>query len=98
MERTPDKSPNRALIDPALPKVEKLLGVLDAAVAPTGYLVGDAFSIADMMALPILHYARTLPESGAMIARLPALAAYIERHLARPSVERSRPPPPAPRT
>jgi glutathione S-transferase len=91
---TPDKSPNRAVIDPALPKMEKFLTLLDATVAKTCFLVGDKFTFADMLIVPILHYMRKLPESAAMLTKLPALSAYAERHLARPSVAATTPPPP----
>ena len=94
---TPDKSPDRALIDAALPKVEKALDLLERAVAPTGHLVGDTFTLADAFILPILHYMLKLPESAALIAKRPALAAYAERHLARPSVAKTTPPPPTAR-
>lgn len=91
---TPDKSPNRAMIDPAIPKMEKMIAMLDGAVAKTGFLVGESFTIADMTALPILHYMRMFPESAAALAKATALTAYIDRHMARPSVQRSKPPPP----
>src|SRR5882724_4655586 len=53
---TPDGSPNRAIIDAALPKMEQHFAVLDRAVAGTGHLVGDSFTLADIDLLPILYY------------------------------------------
>jgi len=90
---TPDRSPNRPRIEAALPAMEKLMAFLDASVAKTGHLVGDAFTLADMNVLPILHYMSALPESAAMLAKHPSLKAYVARHLARPSVEKTKPPP-----
>jgi glutathione S-transferase len=90
---TPDGSPNRAVIDPALPKVEQQIALLDRAVAPTGHLAGDGFTLADIALIPIVYYLSKTPESSVMLGRSPALSVYLERHLARPSVARTVPPP-----
>jgi glutathione S-transferase len=91
---TPDGSPNRAVIDAALPKMAAQFGVLERAVAKTGHLVGDAFTLADIDLVPILYYLAKLPESGAMLDQAKGVKAYLERHLARPSVKETTPPPP----
>ena len=52
---TPDDSPDRARIDAALPGMESQFAMLDRAVANTGYLVGDTFTLADINLLPILY-------------------------------------------
>jgi glutathione S-transferase len=67
--------------------------MLDRAVAKTGHLVGSTFTLADMNVLPMLFYLHHLPESGAMLRRNAGLAAYYERHMARPSVREAVPPP-----
>ncbi len=82
---TPDHSPDYNRIREALPKMQHQLGVLDRAVAKTGFLVGTKFSLADINVMPILFYLSQLPESAAMIASLPHLAAYYARHAERPS-------------
>jgi glutathione S-transferase len=89
----PDGAPDRARIDAALPAMRDQLAMLDRAVAPTGHLAGAGFTLADIAVIPILHYLALMPESGAMLAALPALRAYLDRHLARPSVARTVPPP-----
>ncbi len=94
---TPDGSPNRAKIDPALPGMEKHLGIVDAAVSRTGHLVGANFTLADMFLLPIASFLTRLPESAQMIGNLPALRAYVERHSTRPSFVATLPPPPPPK-
>jgi glutathione S-transferase len=90
---TPDGNPDRAKIEAALPKMASQLAVLDRAIAPTGYLAGAEFTLADINLLPILYYLRTLPQSAAMIAAHKALAAYYDRHAARKSVQETLPPP-----
>jgi len=91
--RLPDGSPNRPVIEAALPKLEKLLGIFDKAVAQTGHLVGTTFTIADMFLLPMMFYLGKLPESAELIARKPALSRWSETHLARPAFEAVIPPP-----
>jgi glutathione S-transferase len=90
---TPGGSPDRAAIEAALPKMEEQFALLDRAVARTGYLVGDSFTLADINLLPILFYMNKMPESGAMLARATNLDAYYRRLWARPSAQEATPPP-----
>jgi glutathione S-transferase len=90
---TPDGNPNRAVIDAALPKMEQHFAVLDRAVAKTGHLVGNTFTLADINLLPILFYMNKMPESGAMLRQHVNLRAYFDRHMARSSAREATPPP-----
>ena len=91
--RTWDGSPNRVIIDAALPKMDLQFDMLERAVASTGYLVGGSFTLADIDLLPILYYLDQWPESGEMLRQRTSLKAYLDRHMMRPSVERTTPPP-----
>jgi glutathione S-transferase len=91
--RTPDGRPNRTVITAALPNMEQHFSVLDRAVSKTGHLVGDTFTLADMNLLPILFYMDKGPESRAMLSRSKNLKAYVERHMARASLQDTVPPP-----
>ena len=90
---TPDGSPNRPIIETALPKLEAQFAMLDRAVAKTGHLVGGSFTLADMNVLPMLFYLHHLPESRVMVRRNTSLEAYYERHMARASVKEAIPAP-----
>ncbi|HVY57374.1 MAG TPA: glutathione S-transferase family protein [Xanthobacteraceae bacterium] len=90
--QTPDGNPNRPVIDASLAEVERHLAVLEKAIA-AGYLVGDAFTLADADLLPILYYLRMTPEAGAIIAGSAAFQGYLSRHMARPSIRDTVPPP-----
>ena len=96
--RTADGKPDRTAIDAALPAVRGQLAILDKAVAGTGYLVGDQFTLADINLLPILYYIRQLPEAAEALTAAPHLARYYDRHAARPSFARTIPPPGPPRS
>jgi glutathione S-transferase len=84
---TPDGSPERETIEAALPKMEQQFASMDQAVAKTGHLVGDTFTLADMNFMPILYYMGLKPESSALLQRSPNLKAYFDRHMARKSVQ-----------
>jgi glutathione S-transferase len=88
---TPDGSPERETIDAALPKMEQQFVAMDRVVAKTGHLVGDAFTLADMNFIPILFYMRAKPESSALLELSPSLKAYLDRHMARKSVQETIP-------
>lgn len=90
----PDKKPDRARIDAALPNIEKQMGILDRAVAKTGFLVGNAFSLADINLIPIIAGASRFPESSAALDRHGNLKKYLGTHFARASVKGTAPPPP----
>ena len=89
--KTSDGSPDRPMIEAALPKMEPQFAVMDRAVARTGHLAGEDFTLADMNFIPILFYMSTRPESSALLARSPNLKRYLERHMARKSVIETKP-------
>ena len=91
--RPADGTPDRAAIDAVMPAVRGQIAVLDKAVARTGYLVGDQFTFADINLLPILHRVRQAPEGAEALASADHLARYYDRHAARPSFQRTQPPP-----
>lgn len=94
---TADGSPDREAIDAVMPAVREQIAVLDTAVAKNGYLVGDQFTFADINLLPILHRLQQPPEGAQALAAASHLAAYYDRHAARPSFVRTTPPAGPPR-
>ncbi len=95
--KTADGAPDRAAIDAIMPEVREQIGVLDRAVAGSGYLVEGQFTFADINLLPILYRLRQAPEGAEALAAATHLAAYYDRHAARPSFERTTPPAGPPR-
>jgi glutathione S-transferase len=90
--KTADGKPDQTTIEAVTPAVRTQLEILDHAVDPTGYLVGDQFTLADINLMPILYYIRQLPLGDAAIAAETNLGRYYARHAARPSFERTMPP------
>jgi glutathione S-transferase len=95
--KTSDGTPDRTAIDAVAPAVRAQLAILDKAVAATGHLVGDQFTLADINLLPILYYIRQLPEVAEALKTATHLAAYYDAHAARLSFTRTVPPPGPPR-
>jgi glutathione S-transferase len=85
--------PDRAVIDAALPTMQRQIEVLDRAVAGTGHLVGERFTLADINLMPVLYYAQLCPEGGEMVRACANLSAYFARHAERPSYQATLPPP-----
>jgi glutathione S-transferase len=94
---TPDGTPNRAAIEAVMPALRQQVDVLDRAVAETGHLVGDRFTLADINLMPILHRLKIPPEGAAALAAARHLTAYYDRHSQRPSFLKTEPPAGAPR-
>ena len=87
--------PDMAAIGAAAEKMKPQIAVLDRAVADTGYLAGDGFTLADINILPMLFYVNRFEEGKAQLSGASNLSAYMERHFARESFQASKPPPPA---
>jgi glutathione S-transferase len=89
----PDGKPDRAAIEAVMPAVREQIAVLDHAVAASGHLAGDQFTFADINLMPILYRLQQAPEGAEALAAASNLAAYYERHAARPAFVRTVPPP-----
>lgn len=92
--KTDDGKPDRKAIDAVLPELREHVGILDKALAETGYLAGDRYSFPDINLMPILFYTRQFPEGAEAIAKAHHLAGYYERNAARPAFKNTVPPPP----
>ena len=79
--------------DAVLPAVQTHIDVLDRAVAATGHLAGESFTLADISLLPILHYVQLCPEGADMVRSAGDLSAYFAHHAQRPGYKASFPPP-----
>jgi glutathione S-transferase len=88
---TADGAPDRALIEAALPAMRQHFAVLDDAVARTGYLAGDSFTLADIDLLPLLHYLHKMPEGSALLAQSRNLQRYFDRCSRRASFRQTLP-------
>jgi len=91
--KTSDGSPDRTVIDAVVPAVKQEIELLDRAVAKGGFLAGDSFTFADINVMPILAYLKNFPEAGNAIAAAKSLSAYYDRLAARPSFQKTAPPP-----
>ena len=95
--KTAEGKPDRQAIDAVTPALREQIGVLDKAVARTGYLVDDQFTFADINLMPILYYMRLVPEGAEALNAATHLAPYYDRHSERPSFKTTVPPAGPPR-
>jgi glutathione S-transferase len=91
--KTADGKPDRNAIDAVMPQMCRQLEILDSAVAKTGYLVGDQFTLADINLLPILYNIKRVPEGAHALAAAMHLSRYYDCHALRPSFINTTPPP-----
>jgi len=82
----PEERWNTAAMAEAKAEIEKHLAILDRHLAGKTYLVAEQFSLADVCYAPFLEFLPLME-----IAPPPAVAAWSERLLARPSAVATRP-------
>jgi glutathione S-transferase len=70
--------PDRLAIDSILPDMGKPIGILDNAVAKSGYLVGDQLTLADLNLLPIFDRVILAPEGAEALAATAHLSLFRE--------------------
>ena len=77
--------PNRAIIDAALPDIDRVLSTLDAGYGTRDFLVGNGPCIADYLAAPLLYSLSQMPEGPALLAKYPNVQRALAGMQARPS-------------
>ena len=87
------KGPDTAKIGTAMPQMDKVLGVLEKALAKTGHLVGDKLTFADLNVAPMIAALERFPHGKELLARNPNVTAFLAKMKARPSWPKTEPPP-----
>ncbi|HKO91281.1 MAG TPA: glutathione S-transferase family protein [Polyangiaceae bacterium] len=82
-ERIPAERHNAALAAATKEELQQLLGLLDAQLAGQPYLLGSAFSLADLILCSVVNYG---VYCGASAQAHPALTRWLERCGSRPSL------------
>jgi glutathione S-transferase len=89
----PNGEPDHAAIRATVPIMENQIAVLDKAVSKTGHLVGEQFTYADINLLTILASIQRYDEGRKALSNAAHLTRYFQRHSARPSFQKTAPPP-----
>lgn len=90
----PEGGPDEAVLAEAREKLLPQLDAMNKALEENPYFAGEAPSIADYLAFPIIWYLRSDAEVGPMIAERQALADWADRIDQRDSAAATVPPPP----
>ena len=77
--------PDRAVIDAALPDIDRVLATLDAGYGKRDFLVGNAPCIADYLAAPLLYSLAQTPEGPGLLAKYHNVQRAMQVIQARPS-------------
>ena len=73
---TEDGSPNRELIEAGLPRLEQVLGVLEAGVEGP-WMLGDELTLADFFLVPLLAVTSMFPEGKELLGKHPKLSGVL---------------------
>ena len=84
---------DEAAIAAALPRARLCLGELDRLMADGRFLAGDHVSLADLLAIPLLHYFANVPDGHAPLAEHPKLQEWMRHMEARQSFQVTKPMP-----
>ena len=79
-------TPDEALIAAAMPRAQQVIDALARELGAQAYFVGDAPSLADILLAPQLDFLSATPEWATLSAGHTALAAWLARMNARPSL------------
>lgn len=77
--------PDRAVIDAALPDIDRVLATLDDGYGGRDFLVGNAPCIADYLAAPLLYSLSQTPEGPGLLAKYRNVQRAMRAMQARPS-------------
>ncbi len=82
---------DEAIVEAALPEVDKSMGELERLLGDQEYLAGSAVSLADLHLAPIFAYFVATPESKAIMENKPELNAWWQRMESRESLTKTQP-------
>jgi glutathione S-transferase len=89
----PGGKPDRAVIEAQVTIIDRHVAMLDRVLGRSSHLAGDRFTLADIVALPILHYLSQFPEGAEKLAGTEHLDPYFRRISERASARATNPPP-----
>jgi glutathione S-transferase len=76
---------DEALIESALPQIETVLAELESGLGMGDFLAGDALSLADLYAYPMLRYFVETREGAGMLRTWPRLTRWMQAMQLRPA-------------
>jgi glutathione S-transferase len=86
------QAPDEARIAAALPRAVTCLHALAEISSGGPWLAGNALTLADLHAAPMLTYFRMASDGAALLNACPPLAAWLDRIAVRPSMQATRSP------
>lgn len=87
------KGPDMAKVNAAVPEIEKCCATMDAQIGKTGHLAGANLTYADMHVLPMFDTMQAFPLGKEIAPKYNNLMSWAAKLTARPSWQKSAPPP-----
>ncbi len=69
----------------AMPEIIKIVGILEQQLGEREFLVGDNFTLADVMLAPIVNYLVVAPQNSDLVSASSSVRRYAARMSARPA-------------
>ena len=82
---------DESIIEGAKADAQRALSVLDGHLDEGEFFAGDSCTLADILALPVIHYTSQTPDGQALLTNAPAVSAWLARMNERASVESTLP-------
>jgi glutathione S-transferase len=86
-----NNTPDRAVIDAAVPQIKSQLEVFDRAYGPRNLLAGDTVTLADLLLAPIIFSLGMFPEGKVLLAGAPNVTRAHAWMAERPSFKSTMP-------
>ena len=83
----PNGSVREDLVAAAIPDVIQVVGILEQQLGDKDFLVGNQFTLADILLAPVITYLVTAPHNLDLVHKDSSLRSYAMRMLARPAAK-----------
>ena len=81
-------SVRKDVVNAAMPEVANTVSILEAQLGDREFLIGNQFTLADVMLMPVVHYLSVGPNNHELVSINSPVRAYVKRLLARPAASK----------
>lgn len=81
-------SVRKDVVNAAMPEVANTISILEKQLSDNDYLIGNQFTLADVMLMPVVHYLSVGPNNEELVSANSLVRTYVKRLLARPAAQK----------
>lgn len=78
----------RDVVNAAIPEVANTVSILEAQLGDKEFLIGNQFTLADVMLMPVVHYLSGGPNNQELVSANSPVRDYVQRLLTRPAAQK----------